>query len=366
MSKVKIGIIGTGVGIRTHLNGFRLYPDADIIAICGSSKERSEYFAKQYNIPIACKDYKELCDIPDLDLVCVTSPNRYHFAATKYAMSKKKHIICEKPLSDDISEVYELADLVGEYDKIAVVDHQLRYNPYIQKIKEIIDTDEIGRIYSVKLHQQGMGFAGPTDNWCWSFDGKQGGGVRLAMASHFTDLIQFWFNDRPVINVMGYLTPVTRQRTDKKGNIYNIDASTICTAQINLADELSVQYYINAGAYSGSRFDIIIFGDLGELHYSLDSKLTLFKRSELGKGSVVNVDGVFPDEKDNKVSIFSGSFRYFAPIVLEAIKTNHTELLSKSASIIDAIYNVRLLDAIKLSANKGEGVSFEKETNNYV
>ena len=53
-----------------------------------------------------------------------------------------------------------------------VVDHQLRYNPYIQKIKELIDNNEIGQIYSVKLKQQGTGFANQTANWCWSFDGS--------------------------------------------------------------------------------------------------------------------------------------------------------------------------------------------------
>ncbi len=366
MSKVKIGIIGTGVGIRTHLKGFRLCPDAEVVAICGSSKLRSEEFAKQNNIPIACADYKELCDISDIDLVCVTSPNRFHLEATKYAMEKNKHIICEKPLSDNISEVLELSKDAETYDRIAIVDHQLRYNPYVQKIKEIIDSGEIGRVYSVKLHQQAGGFAGATDNWCWSFDGKQGGGVRLAMASHFTDLIQYWFNNRTVIDVNGFMSPVTRERTDKAGNKYAIDASTICAAQINFSEELCVQYYINAGAYSGSRFDIIIFGDKGELHYSLDTKLAIYKRNELGKRNEVDVANVFQDERENKISIFSGSFRYFAPIIIKAIQTNNTDLISKSATFKDAIYNLTILEAIKKAANRGEGVAIGKETNDYV
>lgn len=366
MKKVRIGIIGTGVGIRTHLKGFRLYEDAEIVAICGSSKARSEEFAKQYNIPIACADYKELCDIESIDLVCVTSPNRFHLPAVKYAMEKEKHIICEKPLSDDVEEVMELAKATKEYKKIAIVDHQLRYNPYVQKIKDMINGGDIGRVYSVKLHQQGMGFAGSTDNWCWSFDGKQGGGVRLAMASHFTDLIQYWFNNRPVISVNGFMTPVTRKRTDKVGNSYNVDASTICTAQINMCDELCVQYYINAGAYSGSRFDIIIFGDKGEIHYSLDNKIEVYMRSELGKKQVTEVEDVFEDEKANKISIFSGSFRYFAPQILKAIQTNDFSWISKSATFEDAVYNINILEAIKQSANRGKGVSFGEETNNYV
>jgi len=366
MSKVKIGIIGTGVGIRTHLNGFKLCADAEVIAICGSSKTRSQEFAEKYSIPIACADYKELCDIAEIDLVCVTSPNRHHLSAVKYAIKREKHVICEKPLSDDPSEVQEMATLVEGYKKIAVVDHQLRYNPYVQKIKELIDSGEIGRVYSVKLNQQGTGFASTTANWCWSFDGKEGGGVRLAMASHFTDLIQYWFDSRNVISLNGFLNPVTKQRQDKDGNTHNIDASTICAAQINLSEELSVQYYINAGSYVGSCFDISIFGDQGEIQYSLDQKLSIYKRDNIGNKQVVNVEGVFEDEQQNKISIFSGSFRYFVPRIIQAIQTGDTSIVSLSANFEDAIYNLQILESIKQSANDGNIVVHGKETNTYV
>lgn len=366
MAKVRIGIIGTGVGIRTHLKGFRLCEDAEILAICGSSKTRSKEFAEKHSIPIACADYKELCNIPEIDLVCVTSPNRYHLSAVKYAMEKDKHIICEKPLSDEISEVYEIVNCAKKYDKIAIVDHQLRYNPYIKKIKELIDNNEIGRVYSVRLNQQGIGFADTTAKWCWSFDGKQGGGVRLAMASHFTDLIQYWFNNRNVISINGYLNPVTKQRRDKEGNLHNIDASTICAAQINLADELCVQYYINAGSYIESRFDISIFGDRGEIQYSLDEKLSIYKRDDIGRKQIIDVDEVYEDERENKISIFSGSFRYFAPLIIKAVETGCNSFVSTSARFEDAVYNLQVLDAIKQSANMGKAVILGKETNIYV
>ena len=366
MSKIKIGIIGTGVGIRTHLNGFRLCEDVEVFAICGSSKERSREFAEKYDIPIACADYKELCDIPEIDLVCVTSPNRFHCAAVKYAITKGKHIICEKPLSDNSTEVNELVNEVRKYNKIAVVDHQLRYNPYIKKIKDMIESGEIGHVYSVRLNQQGTGFANADTLWSWSFEGEQGGGVRLAMASHFTDLIQYWFNNPKVIAINGYLNPVTKERRDVQGNIRNVDASTICSTQINFVNELNVQYYINAGSYIGSRFDISIFGDKGEIQYSLQDKISLYKREDIGKQYPVHVSGVFEDEQQNKISIFSGSFRYFAPNIIKAIQTGDYSLVSDSANFDDAVYNLQILDAIKQSANKGVSVVFEKEDNNYV
>jgi len=366
MKKIKIGIIGTGVGIRTHLNGFRLFEDAEILAICGSSLSRSREFASKYKIPIACEGYKELCEIPELDLVCITSPNRFHCDSAMYAIAKNKHIICEKPLSDDIQEVNALVKYTENYSKIAVVDHQLRFNPYIKKIKEIIENGDLGNIYSLKLNQQGTGFVNPNAAWNWSFDGNQGGGVRLAMASHFTDLIQYWFGNPKIINVSGYLNPVTKERKDNNGVMREVIASTICTASLTFENELNAMYSINAGSYLGSRFDINIFGTKGELFFSLQDKITLYFSNRVGEKQIVSVDGVYPDEAENKVSIFSGSFRYFAPLIIQSIQTNDFSKIVDAATFKDSQYNVNLLDAIKQSANNAFGIIIGKETNKYV
>lgn len=369
MKKIKIGIIGTGVGIRTHLKGFRSFKlenQAEVVAICGSSYARSQEFAKQYGIPVACSDYEELCSNPEIDLVCVTPPNRFHLNAVKCAIKYNKHIICEKPLSDDLAEAEELAQIVKTYPKIAVVDHQLRYNPYVEKIKEFIENGTIGQIYYIRLNQQGTGFAKEDAPWIWSFDGTQGGGVRLAMASHFTDLIQYWFNNPKILNVTGYLNPVTKQRKNSNGVITDVTASTICTAQIGFSNELCAQYYINAGSYEGSRFDVTIFGDKGEIRYSLDKKLEVYYRDSVSRKVVIDVPNVFEDERQNTISIFSGSFRYFAPMIIKAIRDNDYSYISKSANFNDALYNLKLLNAIQKSANTGQAVVFDKEVNTYV
>lgn len=365
MEKVRIGIIGTGVGIRTHLSGFLGIEQAEVVAIVGSTLVRSQEFASKYNIPFACEDYKELCDRTDIDLVCITTPNRFHKEAVEYAIKKGKHLICEKPLSDNINEVNELISLVKGYNKIAIIDHQLRYNPYIQKIKELIENGVLGKIYTVKLNQQGTGFANINAPWNWSFEGESGGGVRLAMASHFTDLMQYWFNSPSIVNVQGFLNPITKSRMDKNGIIHNVNASTVCNAQINFTNELSVQYSINAGVYSGSRFDIHIFGDNGELIFSLQNKLELYLRNNIGSKRVVDVENVYLDENENKVSIFSGSFRYFAPLIIDAIISNNYGLIKLSANFFDAEYNIAVLNAIKESANCGSVISFSKGSENY-
>lgn len=194
-----------------------------------------------------------------------------------------------------------------------------------------------------------------------------GGGVRLAMASHLTDLLQFWFEGKKPISVNGYLNPITKERKDGRGKMRKVYASTLCTAQINFVDEMSAIFTINAGSYMESRFDIRVFGDKGELTFSLQDKLHLYLREEVGKKKLVEVEGVFDDEKENKVSIFSGSFRYFAPILVSAIKTGKRNKLIDAATFADAAYNLKILDAIQKSANTGETIKLNKfKQNKYV
>lgn len=366
MSKIKIGIIGTGVGIRTHLKGFRTLDDAEVVAISGSSYARSKEFAEANSIPHACADYKELCDIEDLDLICVTTPNRYHYEMVSYALKCNKHIICEKPLSDDIEEVIALKNKAIKYQKMCIVDHQLRFNPYIQKIKSLIDDGTLGKVYSVRLNQQGSGFANCNAAWTWSFEGESGGGVRLAMASHFTDLLQYWFGSPKPVSVSGYLNPITKKRLDKSNKERDVSACTVCNAQINFENELTAIYTINAGSYMESRFDISIFGDKAELVFSLQDKLSIYLRDAIGKKQQVDVEGVFADELENKVSIFSGSFRYLAPKIVKVIQTGNLSELSIAANFADAEYNISILNAIKKSANSGETVVMGKWENKYV
>lgn len=208
---VNIGIIGTGVGIRTYLHTFNQMDNANVIAIIGSSKERAEEFAKEYKIKKACKDYKELIDLKDIDLVCITAPNKYHFEYAKYCIKAKKHMILEKPATLEINQAKELHQLIKNSDKINIINHQLRFNPYLKKVKELIEQDVLGRLYYINIHQQGTGFSNKDMKWTWSLEDEEGGGVRLAMGSHLVDLVRFWLG-KDVLTVQGNMDVVIPKR----------------------------------------------------------------------------------------------------------------------------------------------------------
>lgn len=354
-SKIKIGIIGTGVGIRTHYNAFRALENVEVIGIVGSSIERAKKFAEEYNIDKPYRNYKELCNDDSINLICVTSPNLHHFEEIKYALQKNKHVLAEKPLAMSVYENNELIKLSQNTNNLCLVNHQLRFNPYIRKVKEILSSGKLGRVYHIKIHQQGTGFSNRDLKWIWSFDEKEGGGVRLAMASHLVDLINFWFPEYTYYSVKGNMDSVVDKRLDDRGVIRDVKASSFFSADLSLSNMLNIQLSATASAFSDNLFDFSIYGTDGEIQFDLYNKLLGSYLNALAKEKI-DVQNVFQDEIENKKSIFSGSFRYFAPRIISAINTKSKEIVADAATFRDSLKTQIVLDAILQSALNGNSV----------
>jgi len=365
LAQVRIGIIGTGVGLRTLFPAFKLIPDAEVVAICGSSIDKARFFSAQYDIPIACENHFELCMRNDIDLVCVASPNLFHFEHTKVALDNKKHVLCEKPFTLKRADMECLITKRKEAGVLGLIDHQLRFNPYILKIREFLQSGLIGVPYFVQIHQQSTGFSDGNAKWSWSFDAEQGGGIRYAMCSHFADLLNFWFNsDR--YNLSASLNPVYTERIDENGKKQSISASTFCKVSLELSGGLSVLLSTTAGACSYPRFDISIYGERGEIHFDLTRKLTVYTIDQKGAEKKIALSNVYDDEKENNISIFSGSFRYFAPQIIRAIIDDNPSHVEHASNFEDAKYTFDFLEEIKESSNNGILINPIKSKANYV
>ena len=349
---IGVGILGTGVGIRTYLPAFRALGCLNVVAIAGSNMERGRSFAQTHGIPEAL-DFRSICSHPDVDLVCVTTPNPRHCVEATAALEAGKHVLCEKPLAMNTQETRELIQLAeARPSQLALVNHQLRFNPYIRKVRDLIAQGAIGRPYYLRLHQQSTSFADRQASWTWNFDASQGGGVRLAMASHLIDLVHFWFSEG-IQTVSGAMDPVVRQRRDDSGKTVEVKASGCFSASLELQSRMVVHLFATAASCGSPDFAFSLYGDEGELHFDLVSKLTGSFLSRAGAAEAIPVSGVTERERANRVSIFSGSFEYFAPVIAKAIGNGDWGELEPAAKFRDAEGVQVALDALRAAANRG-------------
>lgn len=358
---INIGIIGTGIGLQMHLPNFRRTGKANILAVVGSNQQRSQEFATRYGIPRALGDYRKLCEFPDIDLVCVTAPNLYHYEYVSYALKQDKHVLAEKPLALNMEEIVRLNATARASSKLALINHQLRFNPYVRKVRDLLQSGAIGRPYFIRIHKQSSSFTNRDQPWSWLFEEKMGGGIRLAVASHLIDLLWFWLGCRKVYHVKGAMDVVVPERRDAAGKVRNVHVCSFVSTHISMENNLEVHLSVTAAAHGEPRFEASVYGTEGELHFDLTNKLTGAFSDQHGLSKLISVTAVTPEELNNNIPFIRGSFVYFAPRIVDAILDGNQSLVADAAKFEEAIPTQQVLDAIMEAAITGEQVKLCSE-----
>lgn len=345
---LRVGIIGTGVGVRTLLPGFRRTGLAEIVALSGSSADRAHEVGGSLGINLLTGDFQEICDSAEVDLICVASPNDLHREHALAALSSGKHVYLEKPTGTDRSQAEEIASSAPA-DRIVTVGHQLRFNPYLRELGRLVRSGAIGDVYHLEIAQHGSGFANPKRAWTWEFEPDRGGGVRLAMGSHLVDYANFVLQ-KPVLAVSATMDPVHRFRQPSGSGERVCTASNFFGASLTYAGT-NVHVTTTAASHSAPRFDITAYGTKGDLTFDLISKLKLH-RVEEDPQVVLPSDVDLEYEMRSASSIFSTSFTYFADAIVEAFNQNQTSIPG-AATVETAVDCMRVLDAAEESSNLG-------------
>ncbi len=196
--KLRIGIIGCGNIFPMHAESIKqkCKKKAEIIAVCdikdGSlTSAEFKYKCKGY------KDYKEMIDKENLDVVHICTPHYLHKEMAIYAASKKVNIFLEKPMAINKIEADEIRKAVKKNNVKFCICLQNRFNPSTKLAKEIIQNGKNGKILSSKII---LTWCKPDDyylksDWKGTWD-KEGGGVVIDQAIHSIDLMRYLFNSQ--------------------------------------------------------------------------------------------------------------------------------------------------------------------------
>lgn len=345
--RLKVGLIGAGVGLRTYLPGFAATGRAEVVGLCTGSPDRSRRAAASAGVPIAYRGYAELCADPRLDLICVTSPNEFHHEHFSAAVESGKHVLLEKPAAATAVELEKFLALDTAPGQLVVVNHQLRFHPALLALREWLRSGRIGRPYQVRIHQQGVGLLSDTP-YSWRFDAGRGGGVRLAMGSHLVDLLGFLLGPVPVDTVHGTVDVVVPSRVDEQGRERTATAGTSFSALLRLAGTTAL-VSASAAAAADTVLDVDVLGTGGEAHFGLPGNLRVATRD--GDLHTVRPDGV-----DTARSVFKTSFDHLARALTTAILDGDREAIRHAATLPGQAPMLRTLDAVLRSAVTGNTV----------
>lgn len=161
MTKKPINIIIAGLGGRGHdiyANYALEHPEEfKVVAIADPNPEKLEMTRKELGLTVdSCyATAEELFAQPRLaDIAAICTQDRQHVAHAKAALEKKYHLLLEKPVSVDIEGCLEVLKSAKEHKRHVTVCHVLRYTPFYNTFKRIIDEGKIGEVVTIQANEQ--------------------------------------------------------------------------------------------------------------------------------------------------------------------------------------------------------------------
>ena len=194
MSRVRIGLMGSGFISAIHYDALSQVADADVVAVASPTEDHVRDFARQREIPHWYTDYRPVLEHDEIDLIVLGIPNDLHCEVTEAAASAGKHIVVEKPMAMNLTECDRMIAACDQAGVKLMYAEELCFAPKYVRLKQLADEGALGKVFLVKQSEK---HSGPHADWFWDV-GRSGGGVMLDMGCHGIEFAR-WMLDKPKI-----------------------------------------------------------------------------------------------------------------------------------------------------------------------
>ena len=194
--KVKFAIAGCGAIGSRHAAVIDAEPRAEIVAFCDVDSTSRDKLRALYghNVPVY-SDYSTMIRETDADLITVCTPHALHAPMAIEAANVGKHILVEKPMALTTRDAEEMMSVALANSVQLMVVKQNRYNVPISMAKKALDSGKIGRVFMVKCDVLWNRHDGYYKDSNWRGRKALEGGALYTQASHFIDLMNWWFGN---------------------------------------------------------------------------------------------------------------------------------------------------------------------------
>lgn len=209
----KIAILGLGEG-RSTMSAALQSDKLELVKVCDRNEELCKHRAKEFDFHNYTTDYQDLLDDPEIDIIAIYTPDKFHAEHIKMALQAGKNVVCTKPLIDDLAKAKELLELCEKSGKRVFVGQSSRFFEPMKRQRADFEAGEIGELVTVEAyyHADHRWFLGKGWSLEKAFKWLYGG------MSHPVDLVRWYLPD--IEEVMGYgmLSP-----NGKAGGLKNND-----------------------------------------------------------------------------------------------------------------------------------------------
>ena len=190
--RLRTAVIGTGFVGPFHVDAVRRTGLADVVALVGSDRARTEARAASLGVDLATTDVTAVLEDPTLDVVHVCTPNRTHVELATRALQAGKHVVVEKPIAVSAADAWRMADLAVGLGRHAAVALTYRGYPMVRRARSLVAAGELGELRLVHGGYIQDWLSEATD-YNWRLEPDIGGPSRAVadIGSHWFDTAEF-------------------------------------------------------------------------------------------------------------------------------------------------------------------------------
>lgn len=189
---INCAVIGCGYWGPNIVRNLHEIPQTKLKYCCDLNIEKLNKIKSLYPYIKIVQNSEEIFNDKDIDAVFIATPLSSHYELAKKALLAGKSVFVEKPFVKKINEGEELIKIAEEKNLTLMIGHVFEYAPAVIKIKELLDKNEIGKIYYITSTRVNLGIHRGDESVIWD------------LASHDLETIFYWIKEEPqIVQAMG-------------------------------------------------------------------------------------------------------------------------------------------------------------------
>ncbi len=187
-----VAVVGAGYWGPNLIRNLHGLPDCTVKKVCDSNADRLAHMKKLYPETVMTRDIADVLADESIDAVAIATPIPTHYPFAAASLRAGKHTFIEKPMAATADQCRELIDLATERHLTLMVGHTFIYTPTVRKIREVIESGELGEVMYISSRRLNLGLFQNHHNVVWD------------LAPHDLSIILYLLGEDPVsVNCQG-------------------------------------------------------------------------------------------------------------------------------------------------------------------
>ena len=265
--KLRFAVLGTGFWANYQIPGWKELEGVELVAVYNRTRSKAEAIARKFDVPNVYDDVPELLKNEQLDFVDIITDVDTHATLTEMAAQHHIPVICQKPMAPKLTVAKQMLQRCEEAGVPFYIHENWRWQTPIRKLKEIIDSGEIGKIFKSRVTFcsafpvfENQPFLAELDEF-----------ILTDIGSHILDVCRFLFGE--VNTLMCHTASVNPKiKGEDVANVFmKLQNGISCLAELSYASVLEYEPF--------PQTFILVEGEAGSVHLTRDCEIRVTTRN---------------------------------------------------------------------------------------